>query len=135
MLLLIGSILVGCAATPAVQIPDWEGLDGRVRQEPAQAADLPLLCRIPFTETECWAALEQYEIVAEGNTAIAKANTEALHDANEAIDSLVHAGREQQAFARIREEQLTESRRNHEFDKWWYRGLIAAGLIAVGMSN
>jgi hypothetical protein len=94
-----------------------------------------VLCPIPFTETECWAALDQYDIIAHGNTDIAKANTAALHDANATIDSLVLAGREQQAFARIREEQLAESRRNHEFDKWWYRGLIAAGVIAVGASR
>lgn len=98
----------------------------------ADARPLPLLCNMPWTASECWGAIADYEIVAEGNTDIAKANTEALRQTNAAIDDLIRAGKMQQEYAELREEMLADEKRQHTYDKWFYRGVLA--LIGVGVA-
>jgi hypothetical protein len=139
MLLLIGLILVGCASEPRVELPDWNAA-GRSELQTGQAIahpiDLPALCAIPRDgkwHTSCWAALEAFDIVAAGNTDIARGHAEALRKTEAAYDALIEAGKYQQQLAEWREELLHEERKQRTMDKWYYRGLIALGLIAVGV--
>lgn len=129
MLLLLGLIVSGCATNQRVSPPDWE-FAYYDKVETVDPVELPALCEIPFTTAECYLQLEKYEIVAEGNFDIAKANTNALRKAEGAYNELVAAGKMQQEYAELREEQLQEERREHMLDNWWHRGLIV--LIGIG---
>lgn len=71
--------------------------------------------------------------VAEGNYRIAEENAAAASRQSQAYNYLIEAGKLQQQFTKIREEQLARERRDHFLDNWFHRGLIALGLIAVGL--
>ena len=123
-------ILSGCASSPRVSVPDWD-IAERETQEITEQTELPALCAIPWTATECWAAVAEFEIVSEGNREIAQANAEALRAMEGAYDALIEAGKLQQQYAELREEMLQEERRDHLMDVWFYRGLLTIGGIAV----
>ena len=137
MILLIGLIAASCANQPRVELPDW---DLAARGDTVEAANpmvLPQLCVIPWESTDvaCWSALDGYDIVSEGNYVIAQANTDALRKAEAGYDHIVEAGKMQQELSQIRQELLEEERRGRMMDKWYYRGIITLGLIAVGVSQ
>lgn len=123
--------LSACAGRQ-VTIPDWSAAE----REPKEITDpiqLPLLCEIPWATTECWAAVEQYEVVSEGNTAIAQANADALRKSEAAYDHLIEAGKLQQQYAQLREEMLDEEKREHLYDNLFHRVIIVTGLIALAL--
>jgi len=136
MILLIGLIAVGCASVPRTELPDWDLAERAVdTQEVAEPIALPELCAIPWgaENVECWSALDRYDIVSAGNIEIAIANASALRKTEEGYDALVNAGRMQQELSEIRQELLEEERKGRTLDKWYYRGIITLGLIAVGV--
>jgi hypothetical protein len=85
---------------------------------------------VTFTR-EDFAALVQYAIVAGGNQDISEHNTAALEGLSRAYNHLIEAGKMQHQFTQIREEQLARERRAHEMDNWFYRGVIALGILAI----
>jgi len=108
----------------------------RGEQEVADAAELTVLCEVPWTEAECWGYFEQYEIISEGNLEIANANAAGLRAMFGAYDELWSAGKMQQEYAELREEMLQEERRSHESDNWFYRGtIVLIGGLAIALSN
>jgi len=123
-------IAAGCAGNQKVSPPDWI-IAEREKKEIADGHQLPILCEVPWTDSECWGFFEQYEIISEGNVVIADANARAARATNAALDDVVRAGRMQQEYAELREEMLAEERRQHTYDNWFYRGLLSIGGIAV----
>lgn len=133
MLLLIGLILVGCASSPKKNVPDWDMAERPVGEivDPKRP---PALCNIPrdgIWPKECWAILDEYDIVAWGNYNIAKGNTEALRNTEAAYDALVQGGKYQQQLADFREELLQDERTQRSQDKWFYR-VVISGLVILG---
>lgn len=131
MTLLIVSILAGCASSQ-VQIPEWS-VEPIQPSAGTQPLELPQLCQLPWTATECWAAIEQYEVVAESNTTIAQANAAALQNTEAAYNHLVEAGKLQRQFAQVREDMLIEAKRQHMTDIWTYRVILTIGLVAIAL--
>jgi len=84
-----------------------------------------------YTLPEDIDALEAYKIRAEGNTAVAQANAEALDGSLEQAAELVAAGRAQEHIAKIREEQLRHERMLRQQDKWYYRIMLALAGAAL----
>ena len=81
IVLLMALIVAGCASPKPYDLPDWTAAE-RIDSEIANVEELPLLCEIPRTSSgtwtpACWKALSEYDIIAAGNYAIAKANIEA----------------------------------------------------------
>ena len=134
--MLTALIAVGCASQPRTPLPDWEAA-AREEQEVADPIKLPELCALPSDGrwgARCWVIfVDQYEIIAEGNTEIAFLNASALRKTEAAYDHLIAAGKMQQEIAEIRQELLEEERRGRMMDTWWYRGLIALGVVAVSL--
>ena len=135
--LLIGLIAVGCASNPRTELPNWDIAERDKTEEAADPLVLPQLCTIPWSETNvaCWSALDDYDVISAANYDIAEANTAALRKTEAGYDHIVQAGRMQQELGEIRQELLDEERRGRWLDKWYYRGIIALGLIAVGVSQ
>lgn len=134
-LLLIGLIAGGCATNEQVKLPDWETA-AIEKSEIADPIDLPLLCKIPFESAKCWLKLEQYDIVAFGNTEIARANNEALLKTEAAYSHLINAGKLQQEVAVLRREMYEQEKRDRIYDKWFYRTVIViGGLVVIGVSQ
>ncbi len=129
-LLLIALIAGGCATTNKVKLPDWETA-AREEAEIADPIELPSLCKVPWTSTECWAKLNEYDVIAFGNTEIAKANNEALAKTEAAYDHLINAGKLQQEVAVIRREMYEQEKADRTYDKWFYRTVIVVGGLAV----
>lgn len=135
-ILLIVSILVGCASNP-VELPDWE----LAAREPVEVSDpliLPDLCAIPLDGVwpiECWKALDAYDIAASANYEIALANADALRKSDASYDALIEAGKLQQQLAVIRQEMLEQERQAHTRDNWFYRIVIVLGLIGIGVAQ
>ena len=75
--------------------------------------------------------LLEYAVVAGGNQEIAQANALALAALSQSYNALIEAGKLQRQFAQVREEQLERERREHQVDGWFYRGLIALGVLAL----
>jgi len=123
-------MLGGCASSPGVLIPKWD-IDEKDTKNPVDPEALPGLCNIPWTAGECWDAISAYELVAEFNTDLAKTNTAALRDMQGAYLSLADAGKLQQQYAQLREDQLAEEKRDHFLDNWFYRVVIAGGAALV----
>ncbi len=135
--LLIALIVGGCARTPTTPLPDWTSAE-REESEIAYPIELPELCSLPSDgqwAAACWEIfVDEYEIIAEGNTTIAGSNARALRKTEQAYDQLIEAGKLQQQLAGIRKEMLEDERRQREYDKWYYRAIII-GLVAVGVAK
>lgn len=130
--------LSGCASQSPVDIPDWDLTPATVEiQQQLRLPEIPSPASatedsVTFTK-EQFAAIVNYTIVAGGNKDIADQNTAALEGLSRAYNHLIEAGKMQHQFTQIREEQLARERRAHEMDNWFYRGVIALGLIAVAL--
>lgn len=128
--------LSGCASQSPVDIPDWDLTPATVEiQQPLRLPEIPSPASstedtVTFTR-EDFAALVQYAIVAGGNQDISEHNTAALEGLSRAYNHLIEAGKMQHQFTQIREEQLARERRAHEMDNWFYRGVIALGILAI----
>lgn len=127
------SILAACASQP-VELPNWDLAERDQTKQAADPLELPVLCSMPwdYSDVECWAALEQFDIVAEGNTEIAADNAAASLAGDQAYDELLGAAKIQQELSQIRQELLEKERRDHAIDNWWHRGLIV--LIGIGIA-
>jgi len=137
IVLLTALIAVGCASPKPYDLPNWESA-ARIDTEIAEVKELPVLCEIPRTgqwSVECWGALNEYDIIASANYDIAKANIEALGKTESAYDHLIEAGKLQQQLATIRKEMLDQERREHTWDNWFYRAVIAGILLAFGAAQ
>ena len=131
---LLGS-LSGCASNP-VDLPDWDLTPATVEiQQPLRLPEIPSPASVTedtvtFTR-EDFARLTRYVTVAGGNTDIALENAAALESLSRAYNHLIEAGKLQMRFTQVRDEQLQRERREHEMDNWFYRGLIALGILAA----
>ena len=130
--------LSGCASQSPVDIPDWDLTPATVEiQQPLRLPEFPSPAStteetVTFTK-EQFASVVQYVIVAGGNKDIATHNDAALEGLSRAYNHLIEAGKMQHQFTQIREEQLARERTAHTMDNWFYRGVIALGLIAVAL--
>ena len=79
---------------------------------------------------EAFAQLVEYTVVAGGNYDIAVENAEALEALSRSYNHLIEAGKLQNQFTQIREEQLARERSQRLQDQWFYRGVIVLGLLA-----
>lgn len=70
-------------------------------------------------------------MVAGGNYEIAQENAKALTALSASYNHLIEAGKLQNQFTLVREEQLQQERRDHFIDNWFHRGLIALGLLVA----
>lgn len=134
---LILGVLTACSSTPlelpTCQIPETS-LD---TQQPLTLPELP----VEVSSTESTATfdvagmqqLKRYRIASEANSAIASANADALAARNESTNALIECSEGQEHWSQIREEMLEQERRDHFIDNWFYRGVIALGLIAVAI--
>jgi len=139
MLLPIVLILVaGCVSVPETRDPpDWSEV-GNVEKKPAaDAKDLPELCTIEVVEGRgtwslaCWQTFEAFEIIAIGNTDIARANTSALRSTEATNDLLIEAGQLQQQLGNFYLGLLKDERQEHMIDNMTYRVIIALGLLGA----
>ena len=140
-LLLIVLIASGCVSVPETRDPpDWSAV-GNVEKKPAaDAKDLPKLCAVEVAETElgrratwsqpCWDILEAFEVIAIGNTDIARANTSALRRTEAANDTFIEAGKLQQQLSDFYLDLLKDERQGRQIDVLTYRVLIA--LVGLG---
>ena len=127
--------LSGCASNP-VDIPDWD-LTPAVEefQHQRRLPEIPS----PASSTEdsvtfskdAFARIVAYTIVAGGNYDISKANEQALSAQIRAYNMLIEAGKLQNRFTQIRDEQLQRERRDHFMDNWLHRGIIAIGILVT----
>jgi hypothetical protein len=130
--------LSGCASQNPVDLPDWDLTPATVEiQQPLRLPEFPSPERQPddtltFTPAQ-FAVLLDYMTVAGGNYEIAAENAAALEALSRSYNHLIEAGKLQMQFTQVRDEQLTRERRAHEQDNWFYRGVIALGLIAVAL--
>ncbi len=125
-------IIVGCASAP-ITLPDWD-LAERSTSTVTDPLELPNLCEIPSAGSwpaECWLALDAFDIVAEGNTGIARENANALKKSDSSYDALLVAAKVQQELSQIRQELLERERQAHTMDNWFYRIVIALGLLGA----
>ena len=123
---------VSCATAP-VELPDWE-LAARTPSNVTEPIPLPDLCEIPLDgvwPVECWLKLDVFDVVATGNTEIAEQLAPALRRSDESYDALLGAAKVQQELSQIRQDMLERERQAHTMDNWFYRIVIALGLIGV----
>lgn len=131
---LLGS-LSGCASSP-VEIPDWDLTPATVEvQQPIRLPELPSPASstdetVTFTR-EGFQRLLEYSVVAGGNYEVATENADSLESLSRAYNHLIEAGKLQQQFTQVREEQLQQERRDHFIDNWFHRGLIALGILVA----
>ena len=125
-------LINGCAANP-VALPDWN-IAERTPTEVVSSAELPLLCEMPWTHADCWAAVERYEVVSEANKAIATEMGLAVRATESAYDAILSAGRAQQDYAVIKQQQLDRCVSDANSDKWMYRAVIV-GVTALAVSQ
>lgn len=124
-----------CTTAP-VSLPDWDLAARNVDVEVVDPAAVPVLCDIPLDgvwSVVCWKQLDAYDIVAKANYEIALANASALRKSDAAYDQLIEAGKLQSQLAQIRQDMLEQERRAHTLDNWFYRGVIALGLIGAAL--
>lgn len=134
-------ILAGCAGQDRISPPDWS-----IAELPESAittpAELPLLCKVEAVTgedgqrygtwpAECWKALQEYEITAEANTDIAKANADALRNTEAGYNALINAGKMQQELGDFYLELYEDEKSGRFIDSILYRSLISLGILAV----
>jgi hypothetical protein len=135
MLLLIVSILAGCANQPTVEPPDWGAVANVEKKPVTDPRALPTLCEVPWPvdSVRCWAALDAFDVIAIGNTDIAQANADALRHTDAANDALIQAGQLQQQLSDFYRDLLADERRERWIDGMMYKSLIGLGVIAVAL--
>jgi hypothetical protein len=97
---------------------------------------LPPLCEIPISgqwPVECWKKLDAFDIVATGNYDQAQSTANALRKSDASYDALLGAAKVQQELSQIRQDLLERERQAHTMDTWFYRIVIALGLIGVAL--
>jgi hypothetical protein len=140
LLLIVLTVNVGCVSVPETRDPpDWSGVGNLEKKPAADAKNLPELCPIEVVEgrgtwsLECWQAFERFEIIATGNTKIARANTSALRSTEGANDALIEAGKLQQQLSDFYLDLLKDERQGRQLDVLTYRVIIALGLLGVAL--
>jgi hypothetical protein len=135
-LILLIVLISGCA-TDRYVVPDWNTVERDTTQAAVDPDALPELCDIDGAtgawSLECWQAFVRYVEIAETNTEVAALMAEALRKSDAAYDYLIAAGKLEQQLAQIRQDLLEDERRAHRMDNWFYRGIIALGLIGVAL--
>ena len=134
--MLIALTSVSCATKPT-ELPDWT-LAERAPTAVTDPLSLPTLCAIPLDgiwPAECWLKLDAHDIASTANTDLAQLNANALRKSDASYDALIEAGKLQQQLAIIRQDMLNQERRAHTMDNWFYRIIIALGLVAVGAAQ
>ena len=132
LLSVLGLTIAGCGSAP-VTLPDWDTAT-RTPEAVVSPAELPLLCEIPWTHDDCWAAVERYEVVSEANQVIATEMGLAVRATESAYDALISAGRAQQQYGVIKQQQLDRCVSDAFSDKWMYRAVIV-GITALAVSQ
>lgn len=134
-LLLTALILAACGNQPTVDPPDWSAVASVEKKPVTDPRALPALCEIPWAADalHCWAALDEFDIIAGGNTEVAQANANALRNTDRANDSLIQAGQLQQQLSDFYRELLEDERQGRWIDGMMYKSMIALGLIAVAL--
>ena len=133
LILLIALISASCA-TPPVELPDWDLATRNQSEEVTDPLTLPNLCEIPASGSwpvECWKKLDAYDIVASANYDQALSTANALRASDASYDALIGAGKLQSQLALIRQEMLERERQAHTADNWFYRVIIALGLMGA----
>lgn len=135
--LILLTILISGCATERYQIPDWNTVERDATQEAVDPDALPDLCDIDRDtgawSLECWQIFVRYVEIAETNTEVAQLMADGLRKSDAAYDHLVAAGKLEQQLAQIRADLLEDERRAHRMDNWFYRGLIALGLLGAAL--
>ena len=132
--MLIALTSASCATAP-VELPDWE-LAEREQIEVTEPLTLPPLCEIPISgqwPAECWQKLDAFDIVATGNYDQAQSTANALRKSDASYDALLGAAKVQQELSQIRQDLLERERQAHTMDNWFYRSVIALGLIGIAL--
>ena len=65
------------------------------------------------------------------NNTVANENALALEARNAEVNALIECARWQNVWIDIHAEDLKDEKREHQTDIWWYRALIALGLVAA----
>ncbi len=126
--ILLTVLILSACASNREPLPNW----AEARQkfgEPQYATELPLLCGIPWTTVDCWAAIEAYEEVSEANVGVANLNASALNKVEDAYNKAVSGGEMQQQVSEMYRDQLDEERKDHFWDKVMYQAVIGIGLL------
>lgn len=94
-----------------------------------------MLCEIPWAadNVDCWARLDAFDIVAEGNHDIANANASALRNQEAATDAFIQAGQFQQQLTTFYAEQLAAEKKAHWLDNAVYKTIIGLALIGAAL--
>lgn len=127
--------LSGCASNP-VDLPNWDLVPSEeVVQEQRRLPEMPSPASstedtVTFTKDD-FARLVAYTVVAGGNYDVGEANQKALMAQIRAYNMLIEAGKLQNQFTQIRDEQLRRERSEHLQDNWLHRGIIVLGLLVV----
>ena len=133
ILLSITLILTACAGRDRYQLPDWD-LAAPTETEITDAVPLPLLCEAGAGGTwsaKCWTHMSEYEAVAERNTIAAQNYADGLRNSEQYQRELIGAAKVQQELGKIRQRLLEDEREAHKWDNWFYRGVIALGLLGA----
>ncbi len=134
-------ILAGCAGQDRISPPDWSiaELSNRDITEPTK---LPQLCEVVSIKgadglkygtwsEACWKYLQEYEITAEANTDIAKANADALRNTEAGYNALINAGKMERELGDFYLELYEDEKSGRFIDSILYRSLISLGILAV----
>jgi hypothetical protein len=135
LILLIALTSVSCATAP-VELPDWDLAERDKTKQASEPIVLPGLCEIPASGSwplECWKKLDAHDIAAEANYIIAQENAAALRSSDNSYDELLGSAKVQQELSEIRQEMLERERQAHTMDNWFYRIIIALGLIGAAL--
>ncbi len=133
--MLTGLISASCASQSAVPPPDWSQAKRGEQKEITYAHKLPDLCKVPWpsTSVECWAALDEYDVVAVFNEELADLNAEALRKTELGYDSLQQAGALQQQLSNYYRDLLKEERQGRFIDGLMYKALIGLGVVGAAL--
>ena len=128
--------LQGCASAP-VEIPAWDL--SSVTEEAQAPLTLPEFPSPAFTTEDTvtftkadFGVVVDYMDVSIGNFTIAQENYEDSVAMGLAYNQLIDVGKLQRSFTQIIQQQLEREKRDHFYDNWFHRGVIAVlGILVV----
>ena len=77
--------------------------------------------------------LDRVRKAGEANQKIAQENSFAIDARNSEINALIECTYNMNLWIEFHAEDLADEKRAHFLDNWFYRGMIALGLIAVAI--
>lgn len=134
---ILGASLTACSTAPKpapnCDVPAPMAQVGHALSVPEMPAAVSQTAESATFDLDGLLQLDRVRKAGEANQKIAQENSFAIDARNSEINALIECTYNMNLWIEFHAEDLADEKRAHFLDNWFYRGMIALGLIAVAI--